>query len=152
MLSSGRSFIAQEVSIRARHELHVYISVFVEVDPPTDQDLFVQAFESALSGALKEALTVQVLEEPRAFGCTEQEVGVTISVQVLPGSEAQIAYTCEPDLDGALFEVAITCVLVVARLVLFVDDEQIEETIRVEVAPSELDRCGANGCLEGEGQ
>jgi hypothetical protein len=66
------------------------------------------------------------LEESCAIGCAEQEVGVTISVQVLPGSEAQITYTCETDLDGALFEVAITSVLVVARLVLFVDDEEVE--------------------------
>ena len=140
LLSSGGPFIAQEVSIRARHELHVYISVFVKVDPPTDQDFFVQAVESALSGALNEALPVYILEESNALSRAEQEVRVPVSIKVLPRSEAQIAYASEADLNGALFKVAISSVLVVASVVFLVDDEEVEQAVRVEVAPSELNR------------
>ena len=75
-----------------------------------------------------------------------------VCVEVLPGAEAQVADAGEPDLGRPLCEVTVTGVQVEASLVLFVDDEEVEQAVRVEVAPGELDRGGACGGLKSEGE
>ena len=149
-MSLCEPFVAQEISIRARHELHVGVPISVKVDPPADQDLILKPGESALRRPLNEAASVDVLEEAHPAACSEEEVGVPVGVEVLPGTEAQVANACEPDLGRALCEVTVTGVQVEASLVLFVDDEEVEQPVRIEVTPSELDRGGACGGLKGE--
>jgi len=125
-LSLCEPLIAQEVSARARHELHVCEAVGVEVDPPADQDLICELSEPALSRPLDEASPVQVLEEADAAACPEEEVSVPVGVEVLPGAEAQVTYACEAHLRGALSELTVAGVQIEARLVLLIDDEQVE--------------------------
>jgi len=130
--------------------LNVCEAVSVEVYPPTDQDLVGEAGEPALCRALDEAPPVHVLEESDAVARSEEEVCVTVCVEVLPGAEAQVAYVGETHLGGALSEVTVAGVQVKARCVLFIDDEEVEQPIGVEVAPGELDGGGVCGRLEGE--
>jgi hypothetical protein len=77
-LSFCEAFVAQEISARARHELHVGEAVSVEVDPAADQDLISEAGESALSCPLDEVPAVHVLEEADAAASPEEEVSVTV--------------------------------------------------------------------------
>jgi len=98
LLPSDGTFIAQQVSIGARHQLHIYKAIFVKVDPPTDQDLFIQAIEPALSRAFDEALSIDVLKDSDACPCSKEQVSVSISVEVLPCSKAQITDSIETDL------------------------------------------------------
>ena len=149
-LSLRQALVAQEVSARARHELYVCEAVSVEVDPSTDQDLVCEPGEPALCRPLDEASTVHVLEEADAAASSDEEVCVTVCVEVLPGTEAQVADVGEADLNGALSEVTVAGVQVEARRVLFIDDEEVEQPIGVEVAPGELDGGGVCGCLECE--
>jgi len=149
-LSLCEPFVAQEVSARARHELHVCISVSVKVDPPADQDLILKPGEPALRRPLNEAASVDVLEEAHPAARSEEEVGVPVCVEVLPGAEAQVADAGEPYLGRPLCEVTVPGVQVEASLVLFVYDEEVEQSVRVEVAPGELDRGGACGGLKGK--
>ncbi len=149
-MSFCQALVAQEVPARARHELYVGEAVSVKVDPSTDQDLVSEAGESALCRPLDEAPAVHVLEEPDAAARPDEEVCVTVCVEVLPGTEAQVTDVGEPDLGGALSEVTVAGVQVEARRVLFIDDEEVEQPIGVEVAPGELDGGGVCGCLECE--
>jgi len=68
----------------------------------------------------------------------------------LPGAEAQVLDVGESDLSGALSKVTVSGVQVEARRVLFINDEEVEQPIGVEVTPGELDRSGVGGGLKCE--
>jgi hypothetical protein len=150
MLAPTDTLVAQQVPVGARHELHVDEPVLVEVDPPTDQDLFRQIGESALRRPLDQMPASDILEEPHAAPRPDQEIRPAIAVQILPRPEAQVAHSAQTHLQGALLELTITRVAIEARRVLLVHDQEVEQPIRIQVTPSELDRGGTHRGLNGE--